>query len=127
MFYLFCKFKCLSHIGPLYKTCPPISTRNIYSVQSHIFYSSGHHDLKLPPQVTPGVVQRLVENRKLIDELFVKDRLPAQLNMTIRMRNAEKRLNDIQFPFTVSSITTSIHMIATIIGNRGVCATLTHE
>ena len=55
--------------------------------------------------MTPGVVQRLVENRKLIDELFVKDRLPAQLNMTIRMRNAEKRLNDIQFPFTVSSIT----------------------
>ena len=48
------------------------------------------------------MVQRLVENRKLIDELFVKDRLPAQLNMTIRMRNAEKRLNDIQFPFTVS-------------------------
>ena len=77
--------------------------------------------------MTPGVVQRLVENRKLIDELFVKDRLPAQLNMTIRMRNAEKRLNDIQFPFTVSSITTSIHMIAAIIGNQVVCATLTPE
>ena len=77
--------------------------------------------------MTPGVVQRLVENRKLIDELFVKDRLPAQLNMTIRMRNAEKRLNDIQFPFTVSSITTSIHIIATIIGNQVVCATLTRE
>jgi len=62
-------------------------------------------ELSLETKVTPEVVQRLVENRKLIDELFVKDRLPAQLNMTIRMRNAEKRLNDIQFPFTVGTDT----------------------
>ena len=55
-------------------------------------------------QMTPEVVQRLLDISKQVDGLL-KDadkRLPAELKMNIRMRNNDKRLNDICFVFTVN-------------------------
>jgi len=54
--------------------------------------------------MTPEIVQRLWDINKSVNDLL-KDadkRLPAELNMNIRMRNSDKRLNDICFGFTVS-------------------------
>ena len=56
-------------------------------------------------QITPEVVQKLWDINKSINELL-KDtdkRLPADLSLKIRMRNVDNRLNDICFPFTVST------------------------
>lgn len=58
-------------------------------------------------KMTPEVVQRLLDISKQVDGLL-KDadkRLPAELKMNIRMRNNDKRLNDICFVFTIGSDT----------------------
>ena len=53
--------------------------------------------------MAPEVVQRLLEINKQVEGLLedYDNRLPAELRMNIRMRNNEKRLNDICFVFTV--------------------------
>lgn len=54
-------------------------------------------------QLTPEAVQRLLDLNKSVSELLSnKPRLPEELNFKIRMRNNDKRLNDICFPFIVS-------------------------
>jgi len=63
--------------------------------------------LSLEIKMTPEVVQKLWDINKSVNDLL-KDsnkRLPAELNMNIRMRNSDKRLNDICFGFTIGSDT----------------------
>lgn len=61
--------------------------------------------LSLETKMSSEVVQRLWDINKSVNDL-VKDtdkRLPTELNMNIRMRNADKRLNDICFGFGIGS------------------------
>lgn len=63
--------------------------------------------LSLELNLTPETIQRLRDINKSVGDLLrdVDKRLPVELNMNIRMRNREKRLNDICFSFTIGSDT----------------------
>jgi len=63
--------------------------------------------LSLELNLTPETIQRLRDINKNVADLLrdVDKRLPVELNMNIRMRNREKRLNDICFSFTIGSDT----------------------